>query len=191
MAGPALVHPHVGVAAAVRILALDLSLTATGVCCPDGSLWVIRTGSRRAMERLAYVRDRIQHEVEVYEPDVVVLEGYSFASTGRAGISLGELGGAIRLALFCWGVPYVDIPPTNRARYAAGKGNASKDLVLQQAVFRSGRVFDDNNAADAWWLWQMALAHYEPESPLLAKVPKTHLDGLVKVPWVEIGKRTA
>ena len=85
----------------------------------------------------------------------------------------------------------MDIPPTNRARYAAGKGNASKDLVLQQAVFRSGRVFDDNNAADAWWLWQMALAHYEPESRLLVKVPKTHLDGLTKVPWVETGKGTA
>ena len=37
----------------------------------------------------------------------------------------------------------------------------------------------------------MALAHYEPSSPLLVKMPGINREALVKVPWVDVERRAA
>jgi crossover junction endodeoxyribonuclease RuvC len=106
-------------------------------------------------------------------------------------VDIGELGGVVRLALWEAKVPFVEIPPSCLKKYATGRGNAGKEDVLQAAVIRSGHTFADNNAADAWWLHQMGLAHYVPESPLLVKVPQLHREGLAKVAWVDVGEAAA
>jgi len=126
-----------------------------------------------------------------HSPSVVVIEGYSFGSKGAAVVNIGELGGVIRCHLWEARMPYVEIPPSCLKKYATGKGNASKDDVLQQAVMRSGHTFTDNNAADAWWLHQVALAYYEPTSPLLVKVPAGNREVLGKVAWIPTGKEAA
>jgi Holliday junction resolvasome RuvABC endonuclease subunit len=167
----------------VNITALDLSLTAPGICFGDGQAATIKVTSK-GMPRLAFIRDFTLHAAS--QADLVVIEGYSFGSKGRGVISIGELGGVIRLALHEAGVPFVEIPPSCLKRYATGRGNASKDDVLQAGVIRSGHTFVDNNACDAWWLWQAALAHYEPDSPLLVRMPKGNQEGLAKVPWVDL-----
>lgn len=166
----------------MNILALDLSLTAPGVCLPDGWTGTLRV-KEHGMERLSLIRKRVfGYACDV---DVVVLEGYSFGSRGAAVVNIGELGGVVRLALYEARIPYVEVPPACLKRYATGRGNASKDDVLQQAVIRSGHAFEDNNAADAWWLWQLGLAHYAPKSPLLVRMPKGNQEGLAGVAWVE------
>lgn len=169
----------------MNIMAVDLSLTSTGVCLPEGETLTLKPGFRVGMRRLDWLRAALMLKCLPSAEDVVILEGYSFASRGRAVVSLGELGGLIRWSLYDHGVPYVDIPPTVRAKYATGRGNAGKDDVLQQAVVRAGRVFGDNNQADAWWLWQMGLAHYDPENPLLVKMPAANREALEKVEWTE------
>jgi len=150
---------------------------------------VIRTGPRRGMARLAFIRNQVfiiaQEPDTGILPDVVILEGYSHGSSNQAHY-LGELGGVIRLALYEAGIPYVDIAPQKRARYATGRGNAGKDDILQAAVHRSGRIFDSNDAADAWWLWQMGLAHYDPENPHLVQMPARNLEALRGIQWAEI-----
>lgn len=172
----------------MNILALDLSLTATGVCHSDGSTETLQT-KVRGCDRLRWLRDEILRRALAV--DVVVIEGYSYASKGAAVVSIGELGGVVRLALHERDLPYVEIPPACRAKYMTGRGNASKDDVLQQAVFRSGRVFDDTHQADAWVLWQMALAHYRPESTLLVRVPAGNRGVLARVVWAEPSKEAA
>lgn len=173
----------------MNILAVDPSLTATGICYPDGSTETLKT-RLTGMDRLAWIRDEVACRCDLPDcmqrMDLVVLEGYSYGSKGRAVVNIGELGGVLRLWLSEYGPAYVEIPPTCLKKYATGRGNASKDDMLQAAVIRSGHTFADNNAADAWWLWQAALAHYCPESPLLVSMPKTHLVGLAKVQWVEM-----
>ncbi|MBN1319621.1 MAG: crossover junction endodeoxyribonuclease RuvC [Thermoleophilia bacterium] len=166
------------------IVALDLSLTGTGVCRFDGSTITLST-KLRGCERLRWIRAQVMFHTLF--ADLVVIEGYSYGSKGAAVLNLGELGGVIRLAIFERKLPLVEIPPACLKRYATGRGNASKDDVLQAGVMRSGHTFIDNNACDAWWLHQMALAHYEPTSPLAVKVPAVHREGLRKVPWVELG----
>jgi Holliday junction resolvasome RuvABC endonuclease subunit len=140
------------------------------------------------MERLDWILDKIIDRLQPGHPDnrvdLVVIEGYSFGSKGRAVFNIGELGGVVRLSLWEEGIPYVDIPPTCLKKFATGRGNSSKDDVLQAGVMRSGwHTFTDNNACDAWWLWQMALTHYEPEKAV--KMPAGNLTALEKISWWE------
>jgi len=169
----------------MKALALDLSLTGTGICTPDGRTLTIHT-KLRGLERIGRIRSDIFETLTAHRPGIVAIEGYSYASKGRSSISLGELGGVIRWELWRNHWLYVDIPPACRAKYATGRGNAPKDLVLQHACTRAGRVFEDNNQADAWWLHQMALAHYAPDDPLCVSMPVVNRRGLAGVDWPEI-----
>jgi len=120
----------------VRILALDLSLTCTGWARYDGS--GIEVGTIEEEGTGMYRVNQILSEVQNLATDaaLVVLEGYSFASRGRAMVSLGELGGVVRHWLHTEGLKWTEIPPASRAKYATGKGNASKSQVLAEAIRR-------------------------------------------------------
>lgn len=139
-----------------KILGLDLSLTATGYAYNEEVVGVFRSKAKGA-RRLAELQDAVRELA--YEVDIVVLEGYSYASTNQ-GHQIGELGGVIRLALWRHRVPYVEVPPAKLKKFATGKGNADKDAVLAAAIRRFGFEGDDNNAADAWILRAMGLAEY-------------------------------
>lgn len=163
-----------------RIVALDLSLTSTGVADwwePDLITYSIKprqTGARR----LTDIRSEIMESAEA--ANLVLIEGYSYGSVNSQAHSLGELGGVVRVALYEDGIPYLVVSPSEIKKYATGKGNASKDAVLQQAVHRSGRTFGSNDEADAWWLLQMALDHYGLPCVLIPAVNRSVLD---KIDW--------
>lgn len=172
----------------MRILGLDLSLTATG-----WAGWALHScgvlkpprGEDRGMERLDWIRRQVLEVVRVDafygSADLVVLEGYSFGSKGRATFSLGELGGVVRLALHRAGIPYVDVAPQTLKKYATGKGNAPGQAVLVEAVKRLGYEGADDNAADAMWLLAMGLDAYgQPGAP---EMPQTHRGALASVDW--------
>lgn len=169
----------------IKLAALDLSLVGTAICHPDGTTERIDAPANkiRGVERLVAIRRRVMAVCR--ECDVVGLEGYAFAKNDRGARSTGELGGVIRVALHDYGVPFVEIPPSNRMLYATGKGRADKDLVLSAAVRRTNRDMN-NDEADAWWLHQMMLAHYDPANPLLVKMPALHLKALEKIQWVDL-----
>ena len=93
-----------------RIVALDLSLTGTGVCLPDGQTRVIHT-KLRGMERLTYIRGNLAVLFYQRDPELVVVEGYSYRSKGSSAVSLGELGGVVRMYLHEKELPYVELPP--------------------------------------------------------------------------------
>lgn len=175
----------------MNILSLDLSLTAPGYCAGADCDTIRVPATLRGMERLVLIRARIGMLVAQHNPQIVCIEGYSYGSKGAAVLNIGELGGVIRCHMWEARMPYVEIPPSCLKKYATGRGNASKDDVLQAGVMRSGHTFTDNNACDAWWLHQMALAQYQRDSPLLVKMPQTHWIALASVPWVEVGKEVA
>ncbi len=163
------------------ILALDPSLNSTGWALSGGALGTIQSGER-GMVRL----HRILQEVEalvIGEPgvDLVVMEGYSYASRGSAIVSIGELGGVLRYHLWRWGMPTVEISPAARAKYATGKGNARKEQVLVEAVKRLGYTGHSTDEADAAWLLAMALDHYG--LPGAVVMPAAHREALRKVAW--------
>jgi len=164
----------------VNVLALDMSLTASGYAGPDGSGVIsppVEVG--KGVGRLRWIRDRVLSLAD--GAGIVVIEGYSFASRGRAIVSIGELGGVIRLALHEAGVPVVEVPPACRAKYATGKGNAPKEAVLVEAVKRLSYDGHDHNEADALWLRAMAADHYRLADRV--GVPKVNRTALDRIEW--------
>lgn len=166
-------HPHV--------IALDLSLTCVGYASTRLGSGTFRPEGR-GMRRLNGILEEIRHLIPGHH--LVLVEGYSYASKGRAVVSIGELGGVVRLYLWKSGIPYVEIPPSSMKKVATGKGNAPKELVLVEAVRRLGYGGASNHVADALWLLQAAQQHYD--LPGKVDLPKAHLSGLAKIEWQEV-----
>jgi Holliday junction resolvasome RuvABC endonuclease subunit len=168
----------------VKVLALDLSLTATGTCVdtPDGPLAERICYPRlRGWERIDAILLSILALLRDWRPDVVAVEGYSFGSKGRAVFDIAELGGVVRWELRRSDVPWVAVPPSSLKRYATGRGNATKDAMIAEAVRRFGFPGSDNNEADAWLLWHMAHDALAGDSPI--RVPSAHRSALAGIDW--------
>lgn len=173
----------------IRVLGLDLSLTATGVAHPDGSTSTLHCAAH-GMARLAELQNDVWERAAlpftIRDVDLVVIEGYAMG-TGRQSHSyaIGELGGVIRLQFYEECVPYVDVPPACLKKYATGKGNASKDDVFAEAIRRLGYAGRSKDEADALWLRAMALDHYgQPE----VVMPMAHRGGLGNLDWPNLHK---
>lgn len=163
----------------MNVLALDLSLRSTGVAMPDGTTTRWQPKSM-GTARLADLESRLYAAIKP-APDLVVLEDYAHAAAQGAH-QIGELGGVIRLALHRRRIPHVEVAPASLKLYATGKGNASKDDVLVAAV-RINAPVANNDEADAWWLWAMALDRYGVEQ---WPVPPKNRTALDKVEWPSI-----
>ncbi|MBA3557198.1 MAG: hypothetical protein H0W30_01230 [Gemmatimonadaceae bacterium] len=141
------------------IVAFDLSLTGTGWADSSGcGVLAPPSNVNRGIPRLQWIRAGVLERAA--GAALVVCEGYSFASRGRAIVSLGELGGVIRCALADSGITSIDVPPSCRALFATGRGNASKEQVLAEAIRKLGYEGHSHDEADALWLRRMALEHY-------------------------------
>jgi len=170
----------------MQFLGLDLSLTSTGYCT-NGQTGVISTKTKGA-ERLSIVSNKIIDLIMDNPIDAVIIEGYSFASKNSQAHSIGELGGAVRMKIWERGVAYVDVPPTCRAKFATGKGNAGKAEVISAISAKTGLTFlgaGADDECDAWVLEQMALTHTGQSTIFWTK---DQLDALTKVDWSEIDR---
>jgi Holliday junction resolvasome RuvABC endonuclease subunit len=141
------------------ILGLDLSLTSTGICV-DGRYYAITPKNLAGIERLDHISSAILAEIAASSVDAVIVEGYSFASRASQAHSIGELGGVVKTDLWRNGIPVVVVPPTSRAKFATGRGNAPKEEVISAVSARTGIVWSGGSAddmCDAWILEEMAL----------------------------------
>jgi len=142
----------------MNVIGLDLSLTSTGVS-GNGTMAVISTPTKGA-ERLHLMSMMIMEHFSDINKKVAIIEGYSFASRNSQAHSIGELGGVVRVELWRRNIPYIEVPPTARAKFATGKGNASKIEVMSAVSARTGTVWSGPGAddmCDAWILEEMGL----------------------------------
>lgn len=174
-------------APALRILALDLSITATGVCLPDGTTRTIKTNQKDGDRRLQHIVDHVGLALGEGPDDIgdgvdlVVIEDLP-THAKAAGIT-GMVHGAVRLRLIDFGTPYVLVTPATLKAFATGRGNADKTAMAVAALKRAGREFADNDQCDAFWLRAAALDHYgQPEFDL----PKVQRERLAKVVWPDL-----
>lgn len=159
-----------------RVLALDLSLTATGVAYPDGDTHTYKV-TTKGDRRLNDIRARVLGDISATRPTHVAIEGPAFGRP-QGMHALGQLAGVIYLALHEAGQPYVLITPSTLKKYATGKGNSSKPEVLAAAIRRLGYEGHDDNQADALWLRAVLMdALGEP----VVAVPESHRAALAKV----------
>lgn len=168
----------------MNVLALDLSLTSTGVAHPDGSVGLWKPpGKMVGVSRLEWFQsmlwDATSDEENGNRVDLVVIEDYAFSAIGRQHAT-GELGGVIRLALHKAEVPWTAVGIKSLKSYATGRGNASKEEMKAAARARLGYGGESDDEADACWLRAMALDAYG--APVCA-MPAKQRGAMSKVAW--------
>lgn len=172
------------------VVGVDLSLKCNGFADLWGT-YAVKTLPRVMREggaaRLDWLTSQLARRM-VRRPDLAVIEDYAYGTSNNGTAAIHEWGGVARLWLHRHGIPYVLVSPTTLKMYATGKGNAPKDDVFAAALRRCPDI-QNNDAADAWWLWQMAAAHYDLTGAI--PMPEQHRRALEKVEWPDLMKRGA
>lgn len=161
-----------------RILALDLSIAATGIAMPDGDLDTYTshaTGDWR-IHNIATVLAANYVLVDGGRPHLVAMEDCLVRTPAAA--ALGMLHGAVRHELMRHAVPYMVVSPATLKVYGTGRGNATKADMRVALLVRTGIDERDDNRVDAAWLRYLALdLAGEPALTL----PQTHRRALDKL----------
>lgn len=179
------------------VVGLDLSLTGTGIAVGHagetprvatvGTKGAASAPLRDRVERLRRIDAGIRGYLEEWlwagqlpVPALIVVEGPTYGTgTGHQ----HDRSGLWWLVVdrFHHRYDVAEVAPTSRAKYAAGRGNASKDEVLAAVVRRYPAVpVGNNNEADATVLHAMGSRHlgHPIDNP-----PATHLKAMDAVHW--------
>jgi crossover junction endodeoxyribonuclease RuvC len=171
---------------------LDLSLTGTGFCVKRGcelrmeTVKTKPTTSENDLDRLRYIRGRLMELIPA-DTRMVCVEDFFIpykASQMNAAKVLIMLGTVVRVALLERGLPFYVVAPGQLKKYATGKGNGPKGVVIREIYKRWGVNAKDDNQADACVLSHMAeMIHYHSrgETPAGAEVHKYQLEMVEKV----------
>lgn len=174
-----------------RVVGIDLSLTSTGLADSHGTTLRLKTSPTSGADatwethrRLRHIAREVTSFVDGYGydlADLVVIEGPSLgSSTGQAHTRGGLWWLTIDYILRADGsASILVVPPTTRAMYATGKGNAGKDEVLAAAIKRYPTLnITGNDVGDAVIL--SAIGARMLGHPI-DDLPKTHLRALTKL----------
>lgn len=173
---------------APRVAGLDLSMTSTGICLPDGTTRTVKTKDTDGDARLQTIVTEVgtalgEGDDGRHACDLVVLEEAPPGLKGAAIKAIHMVHGAVRLLLLDFGTPYAVINPTVLKGYATGDNRADKTALAMAAYKRAGIEFPGDKGGDqcdAWWLRQAGLLQLQaPEVTL----PKAQRDLLTKVAW--------
>jgi Holliday junction resolvasome RuvABC endonuclease subunit len=141
----------------------------------DLTYGIIDVGKTKGFERIDLIRKEVinrLHDPYGYNANLVLLEGYSFASRGNSAISLGELGGVIRHYLYQEHTDYFEVPPTVLKKFLTNLGTASKAIMLKELFKRFEIDVNNDNEADAITLVHFGRALIEDEDLKLLSFQK-------------------
>lgn len=163
----------------VTILGIDPSLTNTGLCWGDGpdgyETECLKFKPNKGfsgrelysrMTRIDSLTDQARNIFNKTQPAVAMIESYSFASR-NGGEYLGEYGGLLRHSLIRWAQQVIEVAPTAVKKFATGKGNAKKEVIIGHVQKRWGVLFENSDEADAYVLYRIGLCYAgicEPEN---------------------------
>lgn len=80
-------------------------------------------------------------------------------------------------------IPFIEVPPTSRAKFATGRGNAAKGEVISAISAKTGLIFagaGGNDECDAWVLEQMLITKIGASQYSWTKEQLSSLD---KIDW--------
>ena len=72
-----------------------------------------------------------------YDVENVCLEDYAYAATGRV-FNIGENTGILKFRMQVRDIEFITVAPTEVKKYATGKGNANKELMLSSFITQTG-----------------------------------------------------
>lgn len=182
----------------MRIVAIDQSMSCTGIATYDGDNWTpdvadsaitvrsVKTkpdkGQAKSplnlVDRMCTILGEISEEIE--GADQVVIEGPSYGSQTPTAHMLGGLFYMVLYEIFIESaITPVIVSPKQLKKLATGNGNAKKIDVVIAARERLGFEGTDDNEADARWLLEAGLQLHA--LPAMAELPKKNLEGLAKL----------
>lgn len=168
----------------LKVVGLDLSLTSTGLAYRAGDQTGTERIAPRGLDGLSRIRAIAGQVVLACDgADLVVLEGPAYGSARgkqqghheRAGLWWMVLDALQRRDL-----EVAIVPPNLRAKYATGKGNASKAAVIREITRRFAWFGGEEDEADAVALMAMGCDHLGAP---LAPMPVLHRAALEGVSW--------
>lgn len=141
----------------MNLLALDVA-SRTGFATKSASgTWDFRPKRDESPGmRLIRFKAKIREMVEMEKIDHIVFEMVAGFHRGAL-IVAAELIGVLKT--FCEenNIPYRSFTATEIKKFATGKGNASKDFMISEARLKLGYKGNDDNEADALWIYQLAM----------------------------------
>ena len=87
--------------------------------------------------RYKYISSWAVDVIDSYDAEAVFLEDYAFAATGKV-FHIGENTGILKYRLLMKDIPVFTIAPTVIKKFATGKGNAKKDMMLSNFITSTG-----------------------------------------------------
>jgi len=145
----------------VIYVGLDLALCETGMV----KIWEANTGralittKTRGVDRLDYICNEII--LRIPPKDYYIgIENYAYGRPNQAH-QIGELHGALKHLFFRFQIEYNLYAPKSIKKFASGKGNAKKELLIRDVFKRWGFETDNNNLADAYAIAKLTEAHHK------------------------------
>lgn len=151
----------------MRVLGLDPSLQSTGFGIVENKgeklqavVYGIIKPERRSefCQRLNEIRTELEKIVDRYQPDEVAIENPFYARNVRTALSLGQVRGAVLVALASRNCPLFEYSALEIKKAVTGYGQAEKDQV-QRMVKILLKVEDDRMPLDASDALAAAICH--------------------------------
>jgi|TARA_B100002019_G_scaffold290641_1_gene308782 Holliday junction resolvasome RuvABC endonuclease subunit len=156
-----------------NIVGIDYSTTSPSICVKVGDNWDIHFLTLKktladeywhqpflffgqalpkipvTISRYKYISSWAMDVIKSYDVSAVILEDYAYAATGRV-FNIGENTGILKYRLLQNDIPFYEVPPTVIKKYATGKGNANKEMMISNFITTTGVNIHDvmNYAGD-------------------------------------------
>lgn len=89
------------------------------------------------IQRYKFISSWAMDVLNSYDVKAVCLEDYAYAATGKV-FHIGENTGILKYRCVRADIGVATVPPTVIKKFATGKGNANKDLMLSNFITHSG-----------------------------------------------------
>lgn len=182
---------------ALRLVAIDLALRATGISwtCDHHreqkpgtrTVWADRlTGHQRTHHILTDIAAAV-----TCKPHLVAIESV-YASSGKGGtpLRLAELHGVVTHWLWTRKVPYVYVEPQQIKIYATGNGNATKTDVTAAVIADYGHLMHVGGEHEADATALLGLASHAYGTPLTSVTAQRRTRAVGSVQWPDLATET-
>ncbi|MBC7363816.1 MAG: crossover junction endodeoxyribonuclease RuvC [Candidatus Aminicenantes bacterium] len=151
----------------MRVLGIDPSLKSTGFGIVDSQeqkleavvYGIIKTSESQPFpQRLNEIRQELEKIIQNYTPDEVAIENPFYARNVRTAISLGQVRGAVLIAIASSKIPLFEYSALEIKKAVTGYGQAEKDQV-QRMVKILLNLEDEHMSLDASDALAAAICH--------------------------------
>jgi crossover junction endodeoxyribonuclease RuvC len=142
----------------------DSGRTPRLLCKAKGAIRLPK--SKTTAERLLQVFRELSAELELWQPEVVAIEGVFYSVNAKSALKLGQVRGVALLAAACQGLPVAEYAPLKIKSSVVGYGLAKKEQV-QFMVARLLELTEVPEPADAADALAVAICHIHTAQTLI------------------------